>query len=128
MLKIFNNLEQYNPLYSLNTWVYKIVRHHCIDYMKKKTLTVDTDNPVDIPITRDNPELQYLKDEMIKEVEEAMNSLTVNERELAFLRLYENMKFHAISEIMDENINTLKTRMKKIKGMLKAELKEYYHE
>ncbi len=128
MLKIFTNLEQYNPLYSIETWIYKIVRHHCIDYMKKKTLPVDIDKGEDISINRENPEQLYLNDEIMKEVKEAMEKLTVSQRELAFLRLYENMKYHAISEIMNENINTLKTRMKKINSILKAELKEYYHE
>ena len=34
-LKVFNNLEKFNPLYSFKVWIYTIAKNHCINYLKK---------------------------------------------------------------------------------------------
>jgi len=45
MLKVFQNLSTYNPMYSFNTWIYTIARNHCVNYItKRKLLTVDIEN------------------------------------------------------------------------------------
>ena len=36
MMKIFNNIEAYNPVYAFETWACRITRNHCIDYLKAK--------------------------------------------------------------------------------------------
>ncbi len=128
MLKIYNNLENYNPLYSFDTWAYKITRHHCIDCLRKQESSVDQDGMDDFPETKNNPEKQYLESEIMQKIEKAINGLGDTEKELAFLRLFENMKFQAISEITGININTLKTRIEKIKQKLRHQLRDYSHE
>jgi len=37
MLKVYQNLDKYNPLYSFNTWIYTIARNHCLNYLNKNT-------------------------------------------------------------------------------------------
>jgi hypothetical protein len=36
MLKIYNHLDTFNPLRSFKAWVFKIVRHQCLDLVKSK--------------------------------------------------------------------------------------------
>ena len=82
MLKVFNNLDSYNPLYSFDTWIYKIARHHCIDFLKKKNLTDPECTTDDFLSSEATPENEYLTKEMVGEVEAAMSILSNYEKEL----------------------------------------------
>ena len=34
MLKIFNNLQTFDPSHSFKAWIYTISRNHCLDFLK----------------------------------------------------------------------------------------------
>ena len=36
MLKVYKNVERYDPAYSFTARVYSIARNHCIDALKKQ--------------------------------------------------------------------------------------------
>ena len=38
--KAFNRLEQYSPSYAFSTWLYKIASNNCIDFIRKKRISV----------------------------------------------------------------------------------------
>jgi RNA polymerase sigma-70 factor (ECF subfamily) len=42
MLKVYRNLDRYNPLYSFNSWIYSIARNHCLNFINKKRLPVQS--------------------------------------------------------------------------------------
>jgi RNA polymerase sigma-70 factor (ECF subfamily) len=128
MLKIFSGLDNYDPEYGINAWMFKIARNHCIDYMRRKQRNEYCLEEETSHFPEGNPEQLYLAGELVDEIEQAVSSLTVEERELAFLRLYEKMKFSEIGEITGENINTLKTKMRRIILKLQHELKDYRNE
>jgi RNA polymerase sigma-70 factor, ECF subfamily len=128
MLKIYNSLDNYNHSFGIDSWLYKIARNHCIDYMRKKQPDDNAIEAETLPSPTGTPEQLYLTAELIDEIDDAVNRMTKEERELGFLRLYEKMKFSEISEITGENVNTLKTRMKKIKLKLQHELEDYSYE
>ncbi len=128
MLKIYNGLDSYDPGYGMSTWLYKIARNHCIDYLRKKQNDGDPVETEMLPSAEGNPEELYLAGELTDEIEKAVNRLTEEERELAFLRIYEKMRFTEIAEITGKNINSLKTKMNRIKMKLRHELKDYRNE
>jgi RNA polymerase sigma-70 factor (ECF subfamily) len=128
MIKIFSGIDNYDPKYGINTWMFKITRNHCIDYMKRKQHNENCIEEEMVPSPAGNPEQLYLAGELVDEIAQAVGRLSREERELAFLRLYEKMKFTEIGEITGENINTLKTKMRRIMLKLQHELKDYRNE
>ena len=128
MLKIFRNLERYNPAHSLDTWIFTIARNHCIDQMKRKDSSVELRVPEEWGTEQGNPEASFLRDERMRAIDSCMGGLAPEDRELAFLRFYGNMGFRNISVIMDININTLKARMRRIKRIFQQTLREYHEE
>ncbi len=128
MLKIYTGLDSYDPCYGMSTWLYKIARNHCIDHLRKKQNDGDPVEAETLPSAEGNPEEIYLAGELTDEIEQAVKRLTEEERELAFLRFYEKMKFSEIGKITGGNINSLKTKIRRIKQKLRHELKGYRNE
>lgn len=57
MLKVYHNLENYNPI-SFNSWIYTVARNHCINSMAKKrlqTLPMTQEAEQTIYATNNNP-------------------------------------------------------------------------
>ena len=128
MMKVYTSLESYNPLYSFETWLFRIVRNHCIDILKKKKVQ-EVNSPLDETASVfPGPDEACIGKEIMEKIENTLESFTPGERELAFLRLYENLTFREISRITGSNINTLKTRMTQIQKRLRHALKDYHHE
>lgn len=121
MVKIYQNLHNFNPVYPLKPWIYKITKNHCINFLKNKKEKLYSSKEIDIDnvIDHRNPEKEMFRDELSGEIEQFMNSLETGDKEIFYLRFYENLKHKNISEIMDMNINTVKSRVRIIKGRLK---------
>jgi RNA polymerase sigma-70 factor (ECF subfamily) len=125
MLKIYKNLHTFNPVHSFKAWLYRIARNHCIDFIKSKQSEINRYEDLETNKTNDdkNPEEIILKDDLLKKIDQFMSSLEDTDREMAYLRFYENIKYQDISKILDMNINTVKSRIRSIKQRIKEHLK-----
>lgn len=130
MIKVFQNLSKYNPVYSFNTWIYTIARNHCVNYLKKRKLrTVNIENETinDLTLSWSNsPETKTLNKEFYHTIDEILNKLNENSRQIAFLYFLEGMKNSEISQIIDIPIGTVKSRLHSIRKTLKKELEKYH--
>lgn len=123
MIKIYRNLHNFNPAYPFKPWIYKITKNHCINFIKNKKEKIYSAKEIDYDKVNDNidPEKELIRDEIFVEIEQFLNSLQASDREIFYLRFYENLRHKNISEIMDININTVKSRVRVIKLKLKEE-------
>ena len=81
MLKVYQNLEKYNPIYSFNTWIYTIARTHCLNYLnKKKITTVNLDSEVtgedDKVKDIDSPETVSLNKELHQRIKDLLGTFS----------------------------------------------------
>jgi RNA polymerase sigma-70 factor (ECF subfamily) len=124
MIKIYENLHTFNPLHSFKSWIYRIARNHCIDYLKNKSESMY--NSSDIEIERvehnENPEKIFMHQELSRKIEQYLGTLPPRDREISFLRFYENMKYRDIGEILGMNVSTVKSRVYAIQKNLAREL------
>jgi len=65
---------------------------------------------------------QVIRSEIDDAIRSALNGLEPEDREIAYLRFFGEMSFGEIAEIMEMNINTVKTRMTAVKRKLKYQL------
>jgi len=123
MMKIYSAIESYNNEYSINTWIYRIARNCCIDYMRKKSNRSFIENSADIDNYSD-PERSTESEGYEIIIEQALNVLEGDDRQIAYLRFQEELSFKEVSIVMGININTVKTRITKIKRILMEEIKK----
>lgn len=121
MIKIFENIDKYDPEYSLSTWVYTITKNHLInDYKKKKPILIhDFDNSDIETSVSDNS-----FDEKAAQVENILKDFSPEMKEIIFLRYYEKQSYNNISKILNIKKGTVKSRLHYAKKILKENLEK----
>ncbi|GMQ64050.1 sigma-70 family RNA polymerase sigma factor [Vallitalea maricola] len=107
-----------NPDY-INTWFYRIVVNTSLDYLRKqkKVYLVDT---VTLEKYSDGIHDSYQNVDLLR----ALDDLPVDYRSIVVLRYFEGLKIEEVANVLNENVNTIKTRLyaalKKLKIKLDA--------
>ena len=124
MLKVYHNLENYNPIYSFNSWIYTVARNHCINTMAKKrlqTLPMTQETEQTIYVENNNPENEFINREACQHIDRFLEQLPAKHQQMAFLRFYEGMILAEISKTLQVPLGTIKSRIDR--GMLTVDAK-----
>lgn len=125
MLKICISLHTFNPAHSFKAWIYTISRNQCLDFLKSKAEKLkpyQCASEDDMP-DRNSPERIAIRNEIHEKIDQCINSLNLMDREIAYLRFYENLKYREISKIVNLNMNSTKARIRLIKIKLRKDLR-----
>jgi RNA polymerase sigma-70 factor (ECF subfamily) len=126
-LKCYEKLNQFNQLATLKTWVYRIASNHCKDYLRSwhyRKITL-SDKILDyIPSKSKQVEEEIIANSEENILTNAVMNLPLKYREVVFLHYYEELSLAEISKITTVNINTIKTRLKRAKELLKDKMIE----
>ncbi|HWI50195.1 MAG TPA: RNA polymerase sigma factor [Rummeliibacillus sp.] len=102
----------------LKSWFYKIVVNTSLDFFKKnRNLPTEDDTLLFLTPSQED---QY---ENI-DLQQALSTLPTKYREVVILRFFEDMKIEEVAYILNENTNTIKTRLYKALKLLRIELQE----
>ncbi|QQZ09881.1 sigma-70 family RNA polymerase sigma factor [Heyndrickxia vini] len=126
-VKCYRSLHTYNQRAKLRTWLWRIAINHCKDYLRSwynKHVVVTEHESETIGTSKETVEQAVIKmDEDEKLAYEVMN-LPDNYREIIYLFYFEEMRLKDIAEVTGVNENTLKSRLKRAKELLKVRLEE----
>jgi RNA polymerase sigma-70 factor, ECF subfamily len=126
-LKCYEKLNQFNQQSSIKTWVYRIASNHCKDYLRSwhyRKITL-SDKILDyIPSKSKQVEEEIIANSEENFLTNAVMNLPLKYREVVFLHYYEELSLAEISKITTVNINTIKTRLKRAKELLKDKMIE----
>ncbi|MEH7115183.1 sigma-70 family RNA polymerase sigma factor [Neobacillus niacini] len=126
-LKCYEKLNQFNQQATLKTWVYRIASNHCKDYLRSwhyRKITL-SDKILDyIPSKSKQVEEEIIANSEENNLTNAVMNLPLKYREVVFLHYYEELSLAEISKITTVNINTIKTRLKRAKELLKDKMIE----
>lgn len=115
--RVIRDLDKLKERKYLSTWIYRIVINTAIDTLRKKKR--ETVSYEDIEIVHED---QYKEEDPL----EILNVLEDKDRALVILKYLEDWKLEEISEALDMNISTVKSRLyralKKLKGILESEV------
>ena len=134
LLKVYNNLHRYNPIYSFNTWIYSIAKNCAVDSFRKNLITSKVLTAVisDVGIislnNNETPEKLLIKREIQTCVAECIKNLPERERQITFLKFYEGLSYKEISKIVEIPVGTLKYLVHKIKKKVETYYGEQYGE
>ena len=132
-VKVFNNLESYNPKYKFSSWIFKIANNLAIDTLRRKELrTVSLDGSrnattaeetessrITVASADANPEEQLEAKELGGEIEAAIGQLRAEYRTAILLRHVEGRPYEEIAEIMDVPLGTVKTYIHRARSELR---------
>ncbi len=124
-IKIWKNLNGYDPKLTLESWIFRIVHNETISFWRKKT-SYSKDNIVRL----DDERLNFLMtaedvDEMEGEkffriIEEVLPLLKQEYREVLVLKYMEDKSYEEISDILKIPEGTVATRINRAKKSFKA--------
>lgn len=124
-IKVYKNLDKYQPEFKFSTWIIRISTNHVIDYRRKKkheTVSID-DMTYDLP-QKDTPESKYLEKEEKITVENAINSLPDMYKIPIVLFHKQGLSYQEIADITEEPLSKVKNRIFRGRKMLKDILME----
>jgi RNA polymerase sigma-70 factor (ECF subfamily) len=124
--KVFKSLASYNPKYRFTTWIYTIARNESLLHLHKLKQHMTTDIDVIgnslflVDDSRDNLEKEYSLENLytatmlaIKEMPESLEKSILIDKEL------NKMKGADIADKYEMNLNTVKTKIRKARKILK---------
>lgn len=122
-LKIYLNIENFNPSYKFSTWAFKIAQNLSIDYLRKQHI-LRTELNENIAIIEKSPLSNLIEGERNKKLWEMVDRLPEEYKEVIILRHLEELSYEDISRILNLKLGTVKNRIFKARQQLLALLEE----
>jgi RNA polymerase sigma-70 factor (ECF subfamily) len=138
LIKAYINIHNFNMQSTFKVWLYRIVVNTCIDFKRKKNIsTVSIDENIDlgennrlhreIADNSGNPDILIEKNFNSSLVNNAVNKLDDNYKNIIILRDIQGFSYSEIAEILSCNLGTVKSRLnrarKNLKGIIENEQK-----
>jgi RNA polymerase sigma-70 factor, ECF subfamily len=120
--KCYKALPAFQYESSLKTWLWRIAINHTKDYLKSwYARNVETKEHFifEQVQSHDQVEQQVIQQQQDTELAYAVSSLSVKYREAIYLCYYEELSMKEIAQILQLNENTVRTRLRKAKQLLK---------
>lgn len=124
-ISAYRALQDFKKKSKFSTWLYTITINKCKDYLKSKKPHIPIDDISEmVTSTKENPEEELNKKQLLKGLQKALNALPEDYREVIVLKHIEGLDYREMEAILGVNINALKVRTHRGREMLKRLLKE----
>lgn len=136
-IHLWEKRTELNIEISLDGYLYKSVRNHCINYIqreKKKTEMISSDlesvlsdeNTLYHPVSGDYPMDNLLVEELNEKIKRVVDTLPPQCREIFILNRIENYSNEEIAKKLNLSVGTVKSQMFRSLTKLRKELAEYF--
>ncbi|MGG1326717.1 sigma-70 family RNA polymerase sigma factor [Bacillus tropicus] len=126
-VKCYKSLHTYKGNSNLKTWLWRIAINHCKDYLKswynKKVIVTEGDFTY-MGSQKESVEQTVIQNAEDRELASAVMNLPIKYREVIYLFYYEELSIKEVAIVIEVKENTIKTRLKKAKELLKKGLEE----
>ncbi len=119
-ISMYKNIPRLQSVNGFKPWLYRIATNYCHEEarrQKRNYVTMQVDSDDDQVKSREvkghyyNPEKQFKRNELSELLLEALNTLSVEQKEVVIMKEYEGLKFKEIAEVLDLSENTVKSRL-----------------
>ena len=118
MYKALYSVENIKEVNYIKTWFYKILVRTSIDFIRKNR---KYNNMTDIDLIDETGEYDKYTD---LDLRRALEELPIEYKSIIILRFFEDLKIDEVAIILDENVNTVKTRLYTALKKLKLKIEE----
>jgi RNA polymerase sigma-70 factor, ECF subfamily len=127
-VKCYKSLDTFNGKSKLRTWLWRIAINHCKDFLRswynKNVIITGDKEPIYNGSINMVEEAVVQKDEDEKLIQ-AIMMLPIKYREVIYLFYYEDLPIKEIADLTGTVDNTVKTRLRRAKELLKVKLEEF---
>jgi RNA polymerase sigma-70 factor (ECF subfamily) len=129
-VKAWKNLKKFQPEKKFKTWLFQITKNTCIDYLRKHKNFLPAQNMAEEQMALSLEKLidaSPLPEEVFDSagfeasLEKVIGSLPENYRQAVAMHLQQDLTFQEISEILNEPINTVKSRYRRALLIIKKD-------
>jgi len=127
-IKIYQNLNGYNPSLSFSAWAYRIVHNEAINHFRKTShyqiIPLETDDEdgadlIDILTDKTDIPADLSKADKSKEVRLVLSMLSPKYREILVLKFLEELTYEEISDVLHIPMGTVATLIGRAKKQFK---------
>jgi len=120
LVKAFEKICMYRPSVSFSSWLYKMAYHHCLNSIRRRKLQRKLSLGLFIKDTAADSAAQVMDRQLFSEpLSKALEQLTVEERNVLVLRIFEEKPFAEIGEIMNKSPEAVKKKYGRTKSKLR---------
>ena len=119
-LKVFENIQRFDPTRRLFSWTYRIALNESIDQLKRRKRTEPLqDSPTS---DTDLPQEMAATSQLSDEVQKTLMELNDGHRAVIVLRYFADCSYHEISRILELPEKTVKSRLFAARQQMKNKL------
>lgn len=126
-VKCYRSIYTYKGKSKLRTWLWRIAINHCKDYLKSwynKNVITSENESLYTGIQKESVEQTVIQNDEDNRLAMAVMNLPINYREVIYLFYFEEMPIKEIAVVIEVKENTVKTRLRRAKELLKQRLEE----
>jgi RNA polymerase sigma-70 factor, ECF subfamily len=124
-LRIAERLDEYDPQYKFFSWIYRIVVNESINLLRRNKREDQLDEETELPgAANADPEWQYNSNQVSAQIQRALMSLKIEDRVVLTLRHFSDCSYREISQVLDLEEKTVKSRLFEARQRLSELLKD----
>lgn len=129
--KAFRKLNTFVPDHAFSTWLFKIAHNHCIDFARRRKLSLANKTAQELPALANladgslNAEEAMVRQERMAMVVAALRQLNPRYRQMIELRYYEEMSYEEIAAKLQLPLGTVKAQLFRAKEMMRSKSMRY---
>ncbi len=122
-LKVFENIQKFDPKYRIFSWTYRIAMNEAIDQLKRRNRT----QPLEESPKSDTelPQEAAAKSQLSDDVQATLMELTADQRAVIVLRYFGDCSYQDISQILRLPGKTVKSRLFTARQQMKNKLNQH---
>lgn len=133
-VKVYQVLDRYDPRYRFSTWLFRVAQNAAIDQIRRRRLRVVSlsqedqegeGRDWDLPAPERGPYGELRNRERADAIQEAIDSLPWEYRELILLRHMGELPYEDIAQMKRMPLGTVKNKLFRGRQMLKEKLRDY---
>jgi len=124
-IKAHRNLRRCRDPERVGAWLFRIGANTCKDFLKSKRTYIPVDQLPGLLATAGDPEREVEMGRVRDQIERALQSLPVEQREAFLMKHVEGWAYHEMSETLKVSVPALKMRVHRAREELQALLQSY---
>ena len=127
-IRAYKNYKNYNNEKKFFTWYYRILKNLCLNFIRDKKRKNETEyiELKDSESSLSNPGMETENKELAEKLQESLNELDIDDREVIILKEFEDHTYKEIAEILNIPVGTVMSRLfyarKKLADKLKRKV------
>jgi RNA polymerase sigma-70 factor (ECF subfamily) len=133
-VKVYQVLDRYDPQYRFSTWLFRVAQNAAIDQIRRRRLRAVSlsqedhegeERDWDLPAAERGPYGELRNRERAGAIQEAIDALPWEYRELILLRHMGELAYEEIAQMKRMPLGTVKNKLFRGRQMLKEKLRDY---